>query len=306
MAVLSSKRIEMPSLDRLLSKGVVDGAVLGTKILCGVVCVLFLVVIVKEISATKALMHTAMLELENGPKPSDFSNPAVNKATRQDYSVLVNKPLLGAVDSGAPRGPAAPVVKPGANTPLELVGTFIEQGTQPYAIIEDKKKKIQEVFTLEKDSNLIFGEATLKKIEADRVEIERNGQREMLVLDEFADSRPDMKGGVAALDNNQYIVDRAELDRSLENLPLLLTQARAVPYFKDGISVGLRLFAIKADSMYEKLGLRNGDILKAVNGSSLGDITQAVKLFETLKAEGSLALKLERNMEEKEFKYEIR
>ena len=86
----------------------------------------------------------------------------------------------------------------------------------------------------------------------------------------------------------------------------MLTQARAVPYFKDGKSIGLRLFAIKSDSIFEKIGLKNADILKAVNGNSLADLTQAIKLFETLKKERSLSLTLERTNEEKEFKYEIR
>ena len=87
---------------------------------------------------------------------------------------------------------------------------------------------------------------------------------------------------------------------------MLLTQARAVPYFKDGRSIGLRLFAIKTGSLYEKLGLKNGDILKSINGNSLGDLSQAMKLFEQLKQERSISVMLERDKQDKEFRYQIR
>jgi general secretion pathway protein C len=68
----------------------------------------------------------------------------------------------------------------------------------------------------------------------------------------------------------------------------------------------LRLFAIKTGSLYEKVGLRNGDILKSINGNSLGDISQALKLFEKLKEERSITLLLERAKKEREFRYTIR
>lgn len=151
----------------------------------------------------------------------------------------------------------------------------------------------------------VFDQATLKKIYQDRVEIERLGKLEVLKLDEFGGPDAGPGGGIAN-QGDDYVVDEAELDKGLENLPLLLTQARAVPYFKDGRSIGLRLFAIKSGSLYEKIGLKNGDILKSINGNSLADITQALKLFEQLKQERSINLILEREKQDREFKYTIR
>ncbi|MFM1847929.1 MAG: ral secretion pathway protein, partial [Pseudomonadota bacterium] len=124
--------------------------------------------------------------------------------------------------------------------------------------------------------------------------------------DMLVSSKGESREAISAVDENEFIVDEAELDRALENLPLLLTQARAVPYFADGQAVGLRLFAIKSGSLYEKIGLRNGDVLKSVNGNSMADLSQAMQLFEKLKTERSINLTIERNREEKEFKYQIR
>ena len=152
---------------------------------------------------------------------------------------------------------------------------------------------------------MVFDTARLKSIKPDLVEIERAGRVEILRLDETPDrSAHEVTAGVSSSDD--ISITSAELDKALENLPLLLTQARAVPYFQDGKSVGLRLFAIRGGSLYEKLGLTNGDILKSVNGSNLTDFQQAAELFQKLKEERSITLVLERNKQDKEIRYQIK
>lgn len=196
---------------------------------------------------------------------------------------------------------AAPPTPPPSPLMLSLIGTFITSGQDPYAIIEDKKKNEQEMFLI---GDAIFNQATLKSIHLDRVEVERNGKLEILRLDDLLAGAAG--GGAASTTGDDFVIEEAELDKGLENLPLLLTQARAVPYFKDGRSIGLRMFAIKTGSLYERVGLKNGDILKTINGNNLGDISQALKLFEQLKQERAINLTLERDKQEREFKYTIR
>lgn len=213
------------------------------------------------------------------------------------YDIIAQKNIFGSLSSSST---APSQKKPQTKLPLNLVGTFLQGGQQPYAIIEDDKKKIQDVFNI---NDMVFGDAKLVAIHADNVEIKRGGQIEILSLDDAPDSRG---GGGSPGSGDEFNVDSKELDDALQNLPLLLTQARAVPYFKDGKSVGLRLFSIKSGSLYEKVGLQNGDILKTINGSSLSDISQAMKLFEMLKADRSITVTLERNREDKELHYQIR
>ena len=67
----------------------------------------------------------------------------------------------------------------------------------------------------------------------------------------------------------------------------------------------MRLFAIRKDSMYDKLGLKNGDILMSINDNSLSDPSQALKLFETLKTEKSIYVTVERNGQQMDLRYSI-
>lgn len=233
-------------------------------------------------------------------KSSAASSGTPAFVTSHDWSIVSDFSSFGPLGKAAPSAPAA-VQAPKTPLMLSLIGTFLATGQEPYAIIEDKKKQSQDMFLLEQS---VFGQAVLKKISQDRVEIERNGKIEILKIDDFGGG--DSSQGGISNEGDDFVVDEAELDKGLENLPMLLTQARAVPYFKDGRSIGLRLFAIKTGSLYEKIGLKNGDILKSINGNGLGDISQAMKLFEQLKQERSISLVLEREKQDREFRYTIR
>jgi len=263
-------------------------------------CLIFGVIIVRAIidsQVSNFLDKTIATTTTALPEQTQLNNSPKN------FDLIVTRNIFGAINV-APVQNNKPETKPVSKLPLTLIGTYVSTGSDSYAIIENSKTKDQDVFT---KNEKVFEEAVLIKIMTDKVEIRRNGEDETLLLEDIPGvSNAKMEGGVATIGENEFIVDSDELDKSLENLPLLLQQARAVPYFKNGQAIGLRLFAIRPDSLYTKIGLRNGDILMNINGKPLGDLTEAIKLFETLKVERSFTLSLERNRETKEFKYEVR
>ena len=300
IAVLN--RFNSFSLNRLLRKEYVTRATLAGKVFLALCCVAVTIWMVAQMVSDFLLMRTDVQQLasEIDRKIATTKEGPTAQRKNFDYSRISGQQIFGKI--GAVAAPSAPTVQtpPVSNVALKLIGTFLTTGEAPTAIIEDTKKPgSQEVFGI---GEMIFGEAKLTAVYADRVEIDRNGKREILTLDESAaaGAAGESPGG------NTVVVDETELDSALANLPMLLTQARAVPYFKDGKSVGLRLFAIRRGSLFEKIGLQNGDILKEINGNSLSDITQAVKLFEKLKEQRDVAVTLERQREEQTYRYLIR
>ncbi len=304
---LTKKSLETVNIRKLLRKKFIERLVVVLK---GCLIVLFIVIALLGVqSARRSLNNSkeASSSFSASVKPSLdlLASPPQIENKPQDYSEIAKKSVFGQLGAAASQKPSDASQKASATTlPLTLIGTFISEGQEPYAIIEEQKKKTQDVFLV---NDTIFGESKLVAIFADRVDISRGGKIETLTLDSAPDKPAgDTQGGVASMGNDEYIVEEGELDKALENLPQLLTQARAVPYFKEGRAIGLRLFAIKAGSLFEKIGLQNGDILKTVNGNSLADLSQAMQLFQKLKEERSISVVMERNATEKEFRYTIR
>lgn len=232
-------------------------------------------------------------------------SPEKQRKDLETYAIITNRNIFGA----EPEEQGGPAEAPITTLKLRLVGTYIQKGRAPFAIVEDTAKKEQGVF--EKGQS-IFNQAKLEDVFAESVRISYNNKVETLVMEEGSASggsgRGTAKAGdsiTSSEDGTEFAVSETELNNAMANLPRLLSQARAVPYFKNGQSIGMRLFAIRKGSLYEKLGLKNGDIIKSVNDNSLTDPSQALKIFEELKSERSISVVLERKGAERSMNYEI-
>lgn len=305
---LSSSRLRLPRagmgafrIERLMRRDSLELIARAVTVLLAIVCVAIIALTARSLITTRlsvAKLINKLTSIQTAPIEEPVEG-AEHTVTSSDLSVLTSRSVFGTLLAA---NPVKPVTAPlTTKEPLTLIGTFVTGGEPPYAIIEDDRKKTQDVFAV---GETIFGNGTVKRIMVDRVEIERGGQIETLVLDQEGgpsdDSGPSRSGG------DQVVIAEAEYTQALENLPLLLTQARAVPYFKDGKAQGLRLFAVKAGSFYERLGLKNGDVLKSINGNSLADLSQAMQLLEKLKSERSFSISVDRNSEPRELRYDIR
>lgn len=264
--------------------------------LIGKICALLALYLAWELSGVLMPRPTETdpaLSISVEPPPSSGST-----TVPPSYSEVSNSNIFGTIKTG---GTTAPPAVPATNTTLKLVAVNESSNGVKFAIIEDTKSQNQDVFSI---SDQIFGGGKLLEVGPDSVKIDRGGKIEILALAEGAPSAGG--GGSPELNQTDFSVADEEISSALANLPQLLSQARAVPYFRNGTSIGMRLFAIKPESLYEKLGLKNGDIILSVNENSLSDPAQALKLFEQLKTERAINVKLERNSQVSEMRYSIR
>ncbi len=101
--------------------------------------------------------------------------------------------------------------------------------------------------------------------------------------------------GIRALSENEYEVPRGEIDKTLSNLNDVAMQARIVPAFKDGMAQGFKLFAIRPDSIYTKIGIQNGDVIQKINGYELNSPEKALEVYTKLKEANRIDIEYERN-----------
>jgi general secretion pathway protein C len=103
--------------------------------------------------------------------------------------------------------------------------------------------------------------------------------------------------GVRQLSENQYVVARGEINNALTNLSDLATKARIVPSFKNGVANGFKLFSIVPDSLYAKIGIQNGDVIRRINGYEMNSPDKALEIYQKLRDASRIEIELERRGE---------
>lgn len=112
--------------------------------------------------------------------------------------------------------------------------------------------------------------------------------------------------GIKALGSDHYEVSREELNKTLGNLNEVAMQARIVPAFKDGVATGFKLFSIRPDSIYSKIGIQNGDVIRRINGFEINSPDKALEAYTKLKEASHIEIDVERNGSTVTKQYDIR
>jgi general secretion pathway protein C len=105
---------------------------------------------------------------------------------------------------------------------------------------------------------------------------------------------------------DSYIVDRGALTGAVDNTSGLLTQLRAVPEVSEGRPIGFRLFQINPQSVFARLGIRNGDVVQRVNGGTLADPASLLGFLQRLQNEPRVALDIVRSGQPHTLVYDLR
>lgn len=219
----------------------------------------------------------------------------------------------GVTPSGR-RGSSGPVVRAslGLATRLRLIGTVLGDQRGVFAIVEELSSKQQSLYHLH-DSILDLGEVT--EIRRNGIVIRQGNVEELLELG-ILEGQAALTGSPGAAPNPQSatattgplrkVVDRREVEQAMNDLPKLLSQARAVPNTVNGAINGFRLDYIAPSSFYEKIGVQAGDVLQRVNGVDIRDPSTMLNLLQQLKNEQTVKLDLVRNNQRSTITYELR
>lgn len=101
--------------------------------------------------------------------------------------------------------------------------------------------------------------------------------------------------GIRQVSESDYELPRTELERIFSNLNEVALQARIVPAFRDGTAIGFRVVGPRQDSVYARLGVRSGDVVRRVNGYTIDSPERALELFVSLRGTSNVDLELERD-----------
>lgn len=198
---------------------------------------------------------------------------------------------------------------------LELNGTITGTGSKPVAIIRKPGNKNQVMYT-EGDT---VDRARIKSILRQRVILLVDGREETLLMEKIKNrTKPGTKGYEETTDfstNNarltveEIVLARNDVETFTGDLATLRKQVRIRPHFYRGKMDGFRLTGLKKASVfYTKLGLRNGDVISAVNDQeikSVGDVNRFYEGFIQLDGNGVTTVDIKRNGLPETIRYSI-
>jgi general secretion pathway protein C len=268
------------------------------------------------------------------------------KRSLQQYAVIQERNLFGArgdrvptTPGPRPPPPAPPPPKPAAN--LKLVGTVVGPPERTYAVIEDLGTKRQELYRI----GDMVRDAKVVEVTRNRVVLDNRGRREELFSFEKADGaaaapsspparqsaaprRPPVapeppprepppnppqeeeaeapESEVEQVSENMWRINRDDLVEQLDNFGQMMREARLTPHFSGGQADGFMITNLPSDSFLGRMGLRNGDIMKGVNGQKFGSLEEFFQAYQQLQTEPMLQIEVERNNRTETLTYEIR
>lgn len=197
------------------------------------------------------------------------------------------------------------VVKSALN--IKLLGTVVAGENSAAVIAVQGSPQEKAVFI----GSMIQSGVKLHSVEADAVIVDRNGNLEKIVM---------VKSGQLA---STPMTPSLQLNRSVrpvtgsminqQAMPAvasaeflqLLSQARVTPHFANGKADGFLVNNIVPDSIYAKAGLRNGDVVRKVNGQTINNAQQAMAMYQALQNGGGLEVELLRAGQVQQLHYDF-
>ncbi|HTR60982.1 MAG TPA: type II secretion system protein GspC [Candidatus Binataceae bacterium] len=289
--------------------------------------------------AARSVNDIIVQSLQGAPAlpPPVLAGAAAQTAHPRDYyDQIVKRDVFNLV----PQEVAAPVVTT-VDLHIKLLGTSQATRERPFAIIEDQNGE-QALYTVGDD---IPGAGRLVSVQKNRILVLAGGQQVALDLPkdemptgvESVRSTPPRYGlrkpiqlnpsqrlppsvslekkdkdenDVPDVDvdeegDNRYGLKRNEIKDALAHSTKLFQQIHATPNIQNGKTNGFTLDEIEPGSVFEDLGLEDGDQLTAIDGRQIENPAEAVGLLSTIQTRSSVDITVMRDGHPVSLHYDI-
>ena len=238
------------------------------------------------------------------------------KLSLEDYSKIVGRNPFGTVEAG--EGVAAnssfSFERPASDElSVALFGTISGHPAVARAIMKDLKTGVLDFYKI----GQIVANSRVESIEPEAVTLECNGVRRILRLNatksagkgndtETVPSRTVKKGSdTTGTDLSTQRID-TEMETKFGCMEAILDKANIEPYAVNGRTEGLRITGLENLKAAKDIGLKNGDVVRRVNGQQLTSKRKAFQIFKKAKSQAAVDIELLRDNEIKKLSFTIK
>ena len=241
---------------------------------------------------------------DTGINPAEFKIPPLSQ-----YRPIVQRNIfqIHANHAAAPQKMIIEDIKPTERN-LKLWGTVVgDDSASTYAIIEEpgnnSRRREQLLY---RNGDTVQG-AEITKILREKVILSANGNTEILRI-----VKP-QSSGYARRTGNAYnpqskppirqrrILRSSQIQKAIGNIDTLMSQANIRPH-----SEGFQITRIRPSSIFRRMGLRNGDIITAVDNRPVNSVKDAMDIWQELSAGGEASLRIKRRGRTRIIDYRVR
>ncbi|MHB8455413.1 MAG: type II secretion system protein N [Acidiferrobacterales bacterium] len=250
---------------------------------------------------------TWMLLAPNVPEVIPDGNAASAGQARFDLHPLLTSQIFGQAPSLPGTGGVSLDAIPISSLNLVLAGV-VAAGGASFALISVNGQP-QEPFAIGQE---VTAGAILQAVYPDRVLLIRQGITESLMLEGVNDNAgggvssgapiSGATGGIYQRSQNDYVVPRSVVNAQLHKPQDLLSQALMVPNPTGGFLVR----EIQPDSVYQKLGLQVGDVIRSVNGQPVNSLQDAMRAYQQAANLSDVRLEVVRGGRPEVLQYQIK
>ena len=232
-----------------------------------------------------------------------FSGQTMGKAPQvPDYQMIVNSGFFKVATVNPDGRAAAPEAIPLSD--IKLFGTITGPPVIARALIAKAGGPAQPGMPGQNDPKAykigqdVFG---YKLIQIDNSRIFLRIGKQVKVIDMFIDTKDEPASAVASVQpggSQRYKqnISRTELQQKiLNNMDNALTGLRAGPYRVNGQITGFKLFRVAPDTVLYKLGARDGDVIKRINGHPIDSTEKLYRMWQGFPTESRIVIDLERS-----------
>ena len=232
----------------------------------------------------------------------------------EDYSAIVEQDIFGSSlrtnkslqgDNGV-----SPALSAEEELGIALLGTVAGSPEISRAIIKDLETNELSLYKI----GDTVATAHIESIEKDVVVLLHQGQRKILKLGTRESKRQDIDSAQGALsrnaaqgvETNPPAKSQSTVGDKLRDIEIMLTKAVIEPYTIDDQVEGLRITGLENIRGAEEIGLKNGDIIRTVNGHRLTSKQKAYQIFKKARSQEAMNIELLRDNETKTLSFSLR
>ena len=186
-------------------------------------------------------------------------------------------------------------------TAFDLKGTIAVDQSMGYAIVEEKGKGKQKLYRIGE----MIGSARLIRITRNTAVL-RGGEKEFVMkIKEVVESPLTEQSSRADRTASGIALSKQDVTQSLGDLKSIMSQAVVRPFFVEGAQQGFIVSNIVPGSLYQRMGLQNGDVVVDVNNKKLNSADDILQMVNAMQAGGSISVNLMRKGQNETINYSI-